>query len=93
MKSNPNTVGPQEETTGAPDGKVPEYDMTEPDDPEPHVETGVVDPELVQAFKENTHTSGPVLVMPGVTDLPSLEDINGQFLNHHAYYDITISSQ
>ena len=31
--------------------------------------------------------------MPGVTDLPSLEDINAQFLNHHAYYDITISSQ
>ena len=47
----------------------------------------------VQAFKENTHTSGPVLVMPGVGDIQSLEDINAQFLNHHAYYDITIPSQ
>ena len=55
MKSHPNTVGPQEETTEAPDGKVPEYDMTEPDDLEPHVETGAVDPELVHAFHENTH--------------------------------------
>ena len=93
MKNHPNTMELQKESAEAPDGKVPEYDMTEPDDPDPHVEAGVVDPELVQAFKEKTHTSGPVLVMPGVADLPSLEDINAQFLNHHAYYDITIPSQ
>ena len=37
MKNQSNTMGPQKETTQAPDGKVPEYDMTEPDDPDPHV--------------------------------------------------------
>ena len=54
-----------------PDGKVPEYDMTTPDDQEAHAEIGVVGSEMAQVFKE-TFTSGPVLVMPGVTDLPTL---------------------
>ena len=42
-------------------------------------------PRAGAGFKENTYTSGQVLVMPGVTDLPSLEYINAQFLNHNAY--------
>ena len=55
MKGHPNTVGPLE-TAESLHGKVPEYDMTEPDDPEPHVETGVVDPELAQASRRiRTH--------------------------------------
>ena len=93
MKNHPDTMELQKESAEAPDCKVPKYDMTGPEDPDPNVEAEVVDPEVVQAFKESTHTSGPVLVMPGVADLPSLEDVNTQFLNHRAYYDITTPSQ
>ena len=66
--------------------KVPEFDMT--DDQECQI--GTKDTEAVQDLN---FSFGPVLTMPGVTDLPSLEDINAQFLNHHAYYDVTSMSQ
>lgn len=66
--------------------KVPEFDMT--DDQESQV--GTKDTEVVQDLK---FTSGPVLTMPGATDLPSLEDMNAQFLCHQAYYDVTSTSR
>ena len=75
------------------EGKVPEYDIAGPDDPEPQVQTEEADQEHAEPVKECPCTSGPVLGMPGVADLPTLEDINAQFLNHSAYYDVAIPSQ
>ena len=51
---------------------APEFDMT--DDQESQI--GTKDTEVGQDLK---FTSGPVLTMPGVTDLLSLEDINVSF--------------
>ena len=75
------------------EGKVPEYDIAGPDDPEPQVQTEDADQEHAEPVKECPCTSGSVLGMPGVADLPTLEDINAQFLNHSAYYDVAIPSQ
>ena len=38
-------------------------------------------------------TSGLVLTVPGVQDLPGLSDINAQFFNHVAYWDHSTPSQ
>ena len=92
-KTKNQSMDSQKDLADVPESKVPEYDMTVPNDPEHHAETEVDDQDFAEIITDNPSTSGPVLVMRGVADLPTLEDINAQFHNHRAYLDVTIPSQ
>ena len=59
-KTNNQLMDLQKDPADVHEGKVPEYDMAGPDDPEPHVETEVDNQDLAESTKESLCTSGPV---------------------------------
>ena len=81
---------PMEQDTHVVDvNKVSEFHMEEND------QVSNIAAEVENQNPDNTKeiynsTSGPVLTIPGIQDLPSLSDINAQFFNHVAYWDYAI---